>query len=89
MQGLIARTRQSGIPLVHLDIGITLLEVDQVIFAGHPARHLVLDLVYLWVITFRLDEPAQRFCITHEALVEIKGSEVAGTKVLLIVRTGR
>ena len=61
MQGGVAGTGQAGITFVDLDVGISLLEVDEVIFAGDPGRHLVLDLVDLGSEAFMLDETAQGF----------------------------
>ena len=42
MEGVVAGARQPRVALVDLDVGIALLEVDEVIFTGDPARHLVL-----------------------------------------------
>jgi len=51
-----ARARQARVALIHLGVGIALLEVDQVIFTGDPGWHGVLDLVGLWFESFTLDE---------------------------------
>jgi hypothetical protein len=47
MQCFVAGAGQAGVAFVDLDVGVTLLEVDQVVFSGDPGRHLVLDLVDL------------------------------------------
>jgi hypothetical protein len=74
--------------LIHLDVGISLLEVDQVVFARQPAGHLVLDLVDLGIVTFRLDEAAEGFRIAHEAMFGVGRDEHACTQVLLVVSPG-
>jgi hypothetical protein len=38
----VARVRQARVALVHLGVGIALLEVDEMVFTGYPGRHGVL-----------------------------------------------
>ena len=64
---------------------ITLLEVDQVVSPGDPGWHGVLDLVDLGSEAFVLDETAQRFGVSDQAVLCRGGDEHAGTQVALIV----
>jgi hypothetical protein len=58
MQCLIAGARQAGIAIVDTDVRITNLEVGHVVVAWKPGRHVVGDLVGLWLETLTLDETA-------------------------------
>jgi hypothetical protein len=73
MECFVACTGQAGISLVHLDIGITLLEVDQVVFTRHPGGHGVGYFIYLGCVSFWLYEAAEGFCVTHEAVFYVGG----------------
>jgi hypothetical protein len=68
MESLVALARQAGISLVDLDAGISLAEVDQVVFTRHPGRHGVGYFVDLRCVSLRLDEAAEGFCVAHEAM---------------------
>ena len=59
---------QAGVSLVDLDVGISLLEVDQVVLTWHPGGHGVGYFVDLGCISFWLDKAAEWFCISLEAM---------------------
>jgi hypothetical protein len=61
MQCLIAGTRQAGVTVVDTDVWIADLEVGHVVVAGQPRRHVVGDLVGLWLEALSLDETTQWF----------------------------
>ena len=88
MEGIVASAGETGIALVDLDVRVTLLEVDEMIFAGNPARHVVLDLVNLRRETFMLDESAQRFRVSDNAVLCLRRNEHAGTEAALVVLAG-
>jgi hypothetical protein len=83
-----ARARQARVALIHLGVGIALLEVDQMVFTGDPGRHGVLDLIDLGSEALMLDETTQRFGVADQAVLCLGGDEHAGAQVALIVLPG-
>ena len=79
MHGFVDSAMQTGITLIRLDVGISVPEVDPVVLTRHPARHLILYFVDLGIMAFRLNEPAQRFCVagTHNHICSSPGREVS------------
>ena len=59
MQSGVAITGQTRIAFFDLGVRVTLPEVDHAIIAGDPARHFVLDLVYLRGESFMLNETSR------------------------------
>jgi hypothetical protein len=80
--------RQPGIALIHLYVRVTLLEVDEMIVARDPRRHVVGDLVDLGSEAFMLDEATEGFGVTDQSVLRHRGDEHAGAEGALIVLTG-
>jgi len=62
VEGFVAGAGQAGIALVDLGVGISLLEVDEMVFSWDRGVHLVGDLVDLGSEAFVLDRSNDSFC---------------------------
>ena len=80
--------RQPGIALIHLGVRVPLLEVDQMIVARDPRRHVVGDLVDLGCEAFMLDESTEGLGVTDQSVLRHRGDEHAGAEGALIVLAG-
>jgi hypothetical protein len=79
---------QPGIALIHLNVRITLLEVDQMIVARDPRRHVVGDLVDLGSEAFMLDEATEGFGVSDQSVLGHGRDEHARTEGAFVVLAG-
>ena len=77
-----------GRPMNSAKVRISLLEVDQVVFARDPRRHVVGDLVDLGSEAFMLNEATEGFGITDQSVLGHRGDEHAGAEGTLVVLAG-
>ena len=61
--------RQSSIALIHLGVRVPLLEVDEMIVARDPRRHVVGDLVDLGSEAFMLYESAEGLGVADQTFL--------------------